>query len=151
MVKGTMTQSGRDADEPSGARALEELAEAQGKAPGGTSAVSRSRTAAWLERFLYVELGLALLLFMAESTVLDDGSVQCDQQNGGSLVTGVFFWSCIGLVVAGVVSYLARLGFPNRRRWFHLAFVLLVGAAVGDLIYLVVWALGIALSESGYC
>lgn len=146
-----MVGSDGDVDEPREAQALVEPAEAQKETPDGTSAIDRSRAAVWLERFLYVELGLALLLFIAESAILDSDSLRCDEQNGGSMVTGIFEWSCIGLVIAGVVSYLARLGFPNRCRWFHLAFVLLLAAAVGDLIYLVVWSFGIGMSDSNYC
>jgi cell division protein FtsW (lipid II flippase) len=118
------------------------------------SSESRSqltRAARRIERFLYVELALGLLLFVVQFNVMTSSAVECDIQNGSDTVGSVFAWTGIGLAVTGLVTYLARLSHPDRLKWFHLAFVLLLAVLAIALLSLFVQALGIGLSDSDYC
>ena len=119
------------------------------ESPDGRSKIDR--TARWLERFLYVELALAFLLFIVEPNVMNSGTVECDAQNGNNTIGELLAWIGIGLAVTGVVTYLARLSFPNHRRWFHLAFVLLLVFVALVLVFLYISALGIGLSDTDFC
>jgi predicted membrane channel-forming protein YqfA (hemolysin III family) len=59
--------------------------------------------------------------------------------------------SILALVGVGIVAYFSRLFFRNRRRWFHLAFVLLLVVCVLEYAYLFVWSVGVGLSDTIDC
>jgi hypothetical protein len=104
--------------------------------------------AIWLERFLYGELVLAFVLAVVarEATNLD--SVRCAPQHGGSALEDNLTTASILLAVIGVVTYLARLIFPNRRRWFHLAFALLLATVAYTVVFTILWAIGVGDSDT---
>ena len=110
-----------------------------------------SQGARWLERFLYVEIALALILFIVELKIMNIAAIECDAQNGKNTIGDLFGRIGIGLAVTGVVTYLLGLSFPRPRRRIHVVFVLLLIFVALGLVFLHLWAFGNAMSETDHC
>ena len=108
----------------------------------------RRRGAIWLERFLYGELFLAIVLAVVAREAITLDSVRCAPAHGGSALEDNLTGVSVLLAVIGLLTYLARLIFPNRRRWFHLAFALLLATVAGTVVFTTLWASGVADSDS---
>jgi hypothetical protein len=98
-----------------------------------------------------VELALVVLLFVVGPKFMDGDAVACEMRNGNDRVFNALASIALGLATAGLITYFARLHYPNRRRWFHLPFVLLLVFVAIELVGLWAWALGIGLSDTNYC
>ena len=104
--------------------------------------------AIWLERFLFGELVLAFVLAVVASEATKGASASCEAANGGNALVDNLTNNSIGLAFIGVVTYLARLIFPNRRRWFHLAFALLLVTVAYTVVFTTLWAIGAGQSDT---
>jgi hypothetical protein len=130
-----------DVDKPSDVQPLVEAAEASSQSPQKKSD-RKSRLAIWLERVIYGTLSASVITGVIGYVTIDDLG-QCDTRIANALTdTG------LALAISGLFAYLSRLMLPNRRRWFHLAFVLLIVIALLELFLFAIWVLGVDLSES---